>query len=230
RSRMVTAYEFAQLLPTTRGRPGGGSLLVLGSANVGEAIRGYMTKYDCSSADINPIGSIDKSDLKRFIAFAEKEFDLPCLHEFLTATPTAELEPITENYVQSDEADMGMTYDELTTFGRLRKVNKLGPYGVFQRLVHDWSADRLHPEDDGNPVMQPHQIAEKVKKFFHYYAINRHKMTTLTPSLHCNEYSADDNRYDMRPFLYPPQYQSWSFKRIDEELRRIEMVRNKDKK
>lgn len=35
RSRMVTAYEFAQLLPTVRHRPGGGSLLVLGSANVG---------------------------------------------------------------------------------------------------------------------------------------------------------------------------------------------------
>ena len=35
RSRMVTAYEFAQILPTARERPGGGSLLVLGSANVG---------------------------------------------------------------------------------------------------------------------------------------------------------------------------------------------------
>lgn len=39
----------------------------------------------------NPIGSIDKADLKRFIAWAEKNFDLPCLHEFLTAVPTAEL-------------------------------------------------------------------------------------------------------------------------------------------
>lgn len=62
---MVTAYEFAQILPTTRGRPGGGSLLVLGSANVGyvqclpllldrvnkvrESLRGYLTKvcYRC---------------------------------------------------------------------------------------------------------------------------------------------------------------------------------------
>jgi NAD+ synthase (glutamine-hydrolysing) len=44
RSRMVTAYEFAQLLPLTRKRPGGGGLLVLGSANVGEALRGYYTK------------------------------------------------------------------------------------------------------------------------------------------------------------------------------------------
>lgn len=39
----------------------------------------------------NPIGSIDKADLKRFIAWAEKNFDLPCLHDFLTAVPTAEL-------------------------------------------------------------------------------------------------------------------------------------------
>ena len=29
---------------------------MLGSANVDESLRGYMTKYDCSSADINPIG------------------------------------------------------------------------------------------------------------------------------------------------------------------------------
>ena len=64
---MVLAYMFAQLLPWTRGRYGG--LLVLGSANVDErykrfilsttlrvanralsrSLRGYLTKYDCSS-------------------------------------------------------------------------------------------------------------------------------------------------------------------------------------
>lgn len=41
RSRMVTAYYYAQLLPTIRKRPGGGNLLVLGSANVGESLSGY---------------------------------------------------------------------------------------------------------------------------------------------------------------------------------------------
>jgi len=172
RIRMVTAYEFGQILPTARNRPGGGSLLVLGSANVGESLRGYLTKYDCSSADINPIGSIDKQDLKRFIAWAEKEFDLPCLHDFLTAVPTAELEPITQEYVQSDEADMGMTYQELTIFGRLRKLNKLGPFAMFQRLVHDWSIDRERTPDDDAPAYTPAQVAEKVKKFYHFYAIN----------------------------------------------------------
>ena len=53
RSRMVLAYEFAQLLPSSRGRPGGGGLLVLGSANVDESLRGYFTKYDNSSADVS---------------------------------------------------------------------------------------------------------------------------------------------------------------------------------
>lgn len=224
RIRMVTAYEFGQILPTARGRPGGGSLLVLGSANVGESLVAYLTKYDCSSADINPIGSIDKTDLKRFIAWAEKpeNFNLPCLHDFLTAVPTAELEPITDSYVQSDEADIGLTYQELTILGRLRKVNKLGPYGMFQRLVHDWSVDRARQPEDDAPAYTPAQVAEKVKIFFHKYQIGRHKMTTLTPSLHCNDYSPDDNRFDLRPFLYPLAWKSWGFKKIDRELENIE--------
>lgn len=40
RSRMVISYYYAQMLPTVRQRPGGGSLLVLGSSNVDECLRG----------------------------------------------------------------------------------------------------------------------------------------------------------------------------------------------
>ncbi|KAF8909365.1 hypothetical protein CPB84DRAFT_1765955 [Gymnopilus junonius] len=202
RMRMVLSYMFAQLLPWVRGKCGG--LLVLGSANVDESLRGYLTKYDCSSADINPIGGISKTDLKKFIAYAEHSFDLPILRSFLTAVPTAELEPITEVYVQSDEADMGMTYDELSVFGRLRKVEKCGPYSTFTKLVYEWGS-----------FLSPLQIAEKVKLFFFEHARNRHKMTTLTPSYHAESYSPDDNRFDLRPFLYPSRF-PWQFNKIDE--------------
>ena len=41
---MITAYEFAQLLPAVREREGGGGLLVLGSSNVDESLFGYLTK------------------------------------------------------------------------------------------------------------------------------------------------------------------------------------------
>lgn len=146
RLRMLLSYLFAQLMPWTRSKPGG--LLVLGSANVDESLRGYLTKYDCSSADINPIGAISKLDLKRFIAYARDEFNMPILEEFLEATPTAELEPITEDYVQSDEADMGMTYAELSQFGRLRKIERCGPYSMFFKLWHEWG-QQLRPTEVG---------------------------------------------------------------------------------
>lgn len=65
-----------------------------------------MTKYDCSSGDLNPIGSISKADLSRFLAWAAAKYNLPVLTQVLTAPPTAELEPITANYTQTDEAGL----------------------------------------------------------------------------------------------------------------------------
>lgn len=41
-------------------------------------------------------------------------------------------------------------------------------------------------------------MAVKVKRFFTYYGINRHKMVTLTPSFHAEGHSTDDNRFDFR--------------------------------
>ena len=119
RNRMVLAYLFAQLLPWSQGRHG--NLLVLGSANVDESLRGYMTKYDCSSADLNPVGSISKTDLRSFCKFMvphypelRKSASSPLLNEevslsplsVLSAKPTAELEPATPSHTQNDEVTM----------------------------------------------------------------------------------------------------------------------------
>ncbi len=54
-----------------------------------------------SSADINPIGSISKVDLGRFITWSVTNLDMPVLTDFIHAIPTAELEPITSDYVSS---------------------------------------------------------------------------------------------------------------------------------
>ncbi|KAJ3063469.1 glutamine-dependent NAD(+) synthetase [Podochytrium sp. JEL0797] len=213
RSRMVLSYLFAQLLPWCRSKQG--ALLVLGSANVDETLRGYFTKYDCSSADVNPIGGISKKDLNGFVRHARDAFDLPILDEFLTATPTAELEPITADYVQSDEADMGMTYDDLSIYGTLRRVAKCGPYQMFTSLVNTWG-----------PAMSPTLVAEKVKKFFRYYAINRHKTTILPPSYHMSPYSPDDNRFDLRPILYNAAW-GWQFEKVDEAAKKMEEAKQK---
>ena len=152
---------------------------------------------------------MSKTDLKRFIAYAQTAFDLPVLARFLAAPPTAELEPITAEYTQSDEADMGVTYAELSIFGRLRKLAKCGPYSMFVKLLPEWM-----------PVLSPEDIAGKVKHFFFEYARNRHKMTTLTPAYHAESYSPDDNRFDLRPFLYPAQF-PFQFRKIYELVAKL---------
>ncbi|XP_022362428.1 glutamine-dependent NAD(+) synthetase isoform X2 [Enhydra lutris kenyoni] len=205
RLRMVVAYLFAQLSLWARGARGG--LLVLGSANVDESLLGYLTKYDCSSADVNPIGGISKTDLKAFVQFCVERFQLPALQGILAAPATAELEPLTNGQVsQTDEEDMGMTYAELSVYGRLRKVAKSGPYSMFCRLVTMWK-----------DVCSPRQVADRVRRFFSKYAANRHKMTTLTPAYHAESYSPDDNRFDLRPFLYRAGW-PWQFRCVEDAV------------
>ncbi|XP_030187307.1 glutamine-dependent NAD(+) synthetase isoform X2 [Lynx canadensis] len=209
RIRMVVAYLFAQLSLWARGARGG--LLVLGSANVDESLLGYLTKYDCSSADINPIGGISKTDLRAFVHFCLEHFQLPALEGILAAPATAELEPLADGRVsQTDEEDMGMTYADLSVYGRLRKVAKTGPYGMFCKLVSLWK-----------DVCSPRQVADKVRWFFCKYSMNRHKMTTLTPAYHAESYSPDDNRFDLRPFLYNTSW-PWQFRCIEAQVLRLE--------
>jgi len=217
RSRMVMAYFLAQLMPwATDGETttAAGALLVLGSANVDEALRGYYTKYDCSAADINPIGGINKRDLKAFLwwagasdaspagAGAWREA-IPVLRRVAEAQPSAELTGA--EGVQSDEVDMGMSYDELGDLGTLRKVEHCGPYSTFLRLRHQWNdGRRISPSIRAMqrpPQTHDESVAQKVKDFYFYHACQRHKMTTLTPSYHAENYSPDDNRFDLRPFL-----------------------------
>ncbi|XP_012555047.1 glutamine-dependent NAD(+) synthetase isoform X1 [Hydra vulgaris] len=204
RVRMVTSYLFAQLTLWSRGKQGG--LLVLGSANVDECLLGYMTKYDCSSADINPIGGISKTDLKKFVFYCVEKFNFTSLIGILGAPPTAELTPLDEGRLQqTDEGDIGLTYEEISILGRLRKLQRCGPYSMFTKLLSQWN-------------ISPSAIADKVKLFFTKYAINRHKMTTITPSLYAVGYSPDDNRYDLRPFLYRSSW-PWQFKSIDRAVK-----------
>lgn len=201
RSRMVLAYLCGQLLPWSQGRDDD-RLLVLGTANVDEALIGYVTKYDASSADINPIGAISKQDLSRFLVWAAEHLDVPALRDVAAATPTAELRPDEAGEAQTDEAETGYSYAELGTIGRLRKIERLGPVAMFERLLVEW--------DDLGPAA----VAEKVKRFFRTYAANRHKATILTPAYHAESYNPDDHRYDLRPFLMDVRWR-WQFRQID---------------
>jgi NAD+ synthase (glutamine-hydrolysing) len=248
RSRMVMAYFMAQLMSwsTDSGEaPGWGSLLVLGSANVDEALRGYYTKYDCSAADINPIGGINKRDLKDFLIWAAKHRGIGVLDRVAHAVPTAELRPDKTDAdgqveVQSDEKDMGMSYSELGDLGYCRKVEHCGPVSTYLRLRQMWAhkTGEWHSSADNDVAITPsirvkvqpksfeEKVAQKVKDFYFYHGINRHKMTTLTPSYHAENYSPDDNRHDLRPFLIPVAYDE-QFAAIDQLVKQANAARSK---
>ena len=117
---------------------------MLGSANVDETLRGYFTKYDCSSADLNPIGGISKKDLCLFVESMKVEF--PMLQSFLDAKPTAELEPITLSYTQNDEDDMGVSYHDLSFMGTLRKFYRCGPLSMFYNMLSSCSLSSCSPD------------------------------------------------------------------------------------
>ncbi|KDN62121.1 putative glutamine-dependent NAD(+) synthetase [Colletotrichum sublineola] len=210
RNRLVVQYELAQLSTTARQLPrAGAALLVLGSGNVDENLRGYYTKYDASSADIAPLGSISKTDAKNFQAWARDQWELPIMNEFLKATPSAELLPLSAG-VQDDEADteMGLTYRQVFT---ATPVKELG-LTITQRTLRIWNTKEGYG---------PRQIAERVKRFFRFYSINRHKAVILTPSPHLSAYNPDDNRHDLRPFLYVVNW-PWQFGKIDAHVEDLE--------
>ncbi|KAI4591800.1 hypothetical protein KJ359_012180 [Pestalotiopsis sp. 9143b] len=208
RNRMVCSYYLAQLSTTARQHPrAGGSLLVLSSGNVDELLRGYLTKYDCSSADIAPLGSVSKTDAKAFLRWAASKWEMPILYDFLDAVPTAELLPLSAG-VQEDEVEMGLTYDQLSAFGKLRKIEKLGPWSCYVRLLGEWKH------------LPAAETADLTKRFFRFYAMNRHKSTVMTPSLHLSGYSPDDHRHDLRPFLYVVSW-PWQFSKIDAHVKSL---------
>lgn len=78
--------------------------------------------------------------------YFRRKHGISALDGILDALPTAELEPLQGGQLsQLDEVDMGMTYKELGTFGRLRKQDCAGPFTMFCRLVHMW--DKCTPKE-----------------------------------------------------------------------------------
>ena len=82
--------------------------LVIGTSNKTEILLGYFTKYGDGAVDIEAIGELLKTDereLARFIGVPEK---------IIKKVPTAEL-----YHGQTDEGELGISYDELDKLLRL---------------------------------------------------------------------------------------------------------------
>ncbi|MDP2831461.1 MAG: NAD+ synthase [Candidatus Omnitrophota bacterium] len=92
RLRMSTLYYFANKL----------NYLVCGTGNKSELLVGYFTKYGDGGVDILPIADLFKRQVRQLA----RELKMP--QAIITKAPTAGLW-----HGQTDEGEMGITYDEL---------------------------------------------------------------------------------------------------------------------
>jgi len=92
RLRMLVLYYFARKL----------NYLVCGTSNKSELMAGYFTKFGDGASDVLPIGDLLKTQVRKLAV----ELKIP--QEIIAKPPTAGLWP-----GQTDEGEMGITYDEL---------------------------------------------------------------------------------------------------------------------
>ena len=217
RSRMVLSYTLAQLLPWTRDRPS--FLLVLGSANVDEALAGYtMGRVSTCASHAQPTLLTSRSsplqlhDKVRLLE-CRRQPDRRRLEGRPQAVPAVRRRrvglPLPPRR-RRGAADR-RTPPALRRRGRADRRRRHGD--DVRRALRVWKAAEDAPLRAGVdvPAAAPRwlgshsaaAIADKVKHFFKRYGQHRHKLTTLTPAYHAESYSPDDNRFDLRQFLYP---------------------------
>jgi NAD+ synthase (glutamine-hydrolysing) len=91
RLKMILSYLCGQLFPWIRGNPSN-VLLVIGSACFNDLLSGNIVKYDdSSSADLNPIGNINKEDLIKMMKYLRKEYDIAIVDDILDSNSTVSI-------------------------------------------------------------------------------------------------------------------------------------------
>lgn len=186
RIRLTLSYLAAQLLH--KKYPLRSYLLTLATGNLSEVVRGYFTKYDNSSGDINLLGSLPKTQILALLRhLAQKWPDWTVLQDIASQPPTAELIPPEKSEgAQTDEGDMGFTYEQIDfLFHKVRIENLWGDNLV---AAH---AERFPGQN----------ASEVVGKFLHHFQRNRHKTLTLPPSVHLTRLDLD-GQFDVRPSVY----------------------------
>merc|ERR1712196_230294 len=164
RLRMVLTYMIAQLIPMKpnpeTGKPAGGFYIVFGVYNVDQALLGFTTKYDTSSGDINPIGTLNHHDVMQMLHWFDDTLKWDSLHKVLEGEP----KNVPPTFIQENEdADFSITWHEMETISKFRSERNCGPFSMFDNLAEFW------------PEFDLEQLCDTVVLFFDTYARNRHK-------------------------------------------------------
>jgi len=214
RLRMVLTYMIAQLTPMKRnaeGNPQGGFLIVFGVYNVDQALLGFTTKYDTSSGDINPIGTLNHHDVMQCLHWFDKALKWDSLNQVLTDEP----KEVPPTYVQENEdSDFSLSWHEVETLSKFRSERNCGPFSMFDNLAEFW------------PDFDLEQLYDTVVLFFDTYSRNRHKSIIHTPALYLSNHSVDSNKFNYTPHIYNGfEYQYKKMKALKESIQMANLAK-----
>jgi NAD+ synthase len=119
RLRMTTLYYFANKL----------NYLVVGTGNKSELMIGYFTKYGDGGADILPLGSLLKNQVKELAEY----LDIP--KKIINKPPSAGLWE-----GQTDEEEIGISYNQLDKYLRTGKLNNK----IIEKKIQDKITKSAH--------------------------------------------------------------------------------------
>ncbi|MCR8671734.1 ammonia-dependent NAD(+) synthetase [Agrococcus sp. HG114] len=105
RARMIAQYAIGGQL----------GLLVIGTDHAAEGVTGFYTKYGDGGADVLPLAGLTKRQGKQLL----RELDAP--ERLWQKEPTADL--LDERPGQSDEAELGLQYEQIDAFLEGREVD-----------------------------------------------------------------------------------------------------------
>jgi NAD+ synthase (glutamine-hydrolysing) len=212
---MVLTYMMAQLIPMrpdpATNKPSGGFMIVFGVYNVDQALLGFTTKYDTSSGDINPIGTLNHSDVMHMLEWFDKTLKWSSLQDTLAAEP--KYVPPTFGQEQED-VDFSLTWNEVETLSKFRNERNCGPFSMFDNLAEFW------------PDFDLEQLYDTVVLFFDTYSRNRHKSIIQTPALYLSNHSCDSNKFNYTPHIYNGfEYQYKKMKALKESIQMANLAK-----
>ncbi|RVU26949.1 NAD(+) synthase [Sandaracinomonas limnophila] len=166
--------------------------LLLATSNRSEASVGYATMDGDTSGSISPIAGIDKSFIREWLKWMEKEglgldLKLPSLKFVNALEPSAELRPLDTKQV--DEEDL-MPYPILNFIEKSAFRNKNSPEIVFDELKVAYS--------DKFSVTKLWEFADR---YFKLWSRNQWKRERYAPGFHVDDYSLDPKSWLRFPIL-----------------------------
>ncbi|MCX2742411.1 NAD(+) synthase [Mangrovivirga sp. M17] len=159
--------------------------LLLATSNRSEGDVGYATMDGDTSGGISPIAGVDKTFIRNWLKWAEKERGFYGLNRVNSLSPTAELRPSEQQ--QTDESDL-MPYHILSKIEREAIFHRKSPVEVYETLNFE-------------NLCEKETLKKYIIKFFKLWSINQWKRERFAPSFHLDEFNVDPKTWCRFPIL-----------------------------